>query len=161
LFRSILCHGLDWQVGYLAQICGKISPFLFNVELLLISNGYAKNANEVFWNDYVDTPQWLEIFHGFSALQHMHIPSNLGEIIASVLQELTGERFMDALPMLHHLYLLPPSASTQQALQPFISSHQLSNHPVTVHLTENSDTDSDFQESGLTLAGPYKCPPPP
>jgi hypothetical protein len=86
----------------------------------------------------VDNPQWLEIFHAFSALQHMRIPPRLGlgEIIASALQELTGERVLDALPMLHHLYLLPPSAPLQQAIEPFISSRQRSNHPVTVHLTD-------------------------
>ncbi|KAH9970488.1 hypothetical protein BGW80DRAFT_1521563 [Lactifluus volemus] len=88
------------------------------------------------WKDYVDNPQWLEIFHAFSALQHMQIPPRLGQIIGSALQELTGESVMDALPMLRHLYLPRPFESTQQAIEPFISSRQRSNHPVTVHLTE-------------------------
>ncbi|KAH9970911.1 hypothetical protein BGW80DRAFT_1326116, partial [Lactifluus volemus] len=66
----------------------------------------------------------------------IRIPPRLGEIIASALLELTGESVMDTLPMLHHLYLPSPSASTQQAIQPFVSSRQRSNHPVTVHLTE-------------------------
>jgi hypothetical protein len=88
------------------------------------------------WEDYVDNAQWLEIFHAFSASQHMRIPPRLGEIIASALQELTGERVMEALPVLHHLYLPSSSASTQQAIKPFVSSRQRSNHPVTVHLTE-------------------------
>jgi F-box-like len=135
----IFCHGLDRQVVCAAQICGKISPFLSNVKRLLI------NSNEVaylaFWNwkDHVDNPRWLEIFHAFSALQHMQIPPKLGGIIASALRELTGERVMDALPMLRHLYL--PSfyetfLSTRRAIEPFISSRQHSNHPVTAHLTE-------------------------
>jgi hypothetical protein len=137
----ISCLGLDWQVGYLAQICSKISPFLSNVERLLIdtsSDNRSTETNVVFsdWEDYVDNPQWLEIFHAFSALQHMRIPPTLGEIIGSALQELTGERVMDALPMLRHLYLPSSSEATQQAIQPFISSRQHSNHPVTVHLTE-------------------------
>jgi hypothetical protein len=127
---------LDWQVGCLAQICSKISPFLSNAERLLINTkGF---DNEVFsdWEDYVDNPQWLEIFHAFSALQYMRIPPRLGEVVASTLQELTGERVMDALPILHDLYFPSSSASTQQAIEPFISSRQRSNHPVTVHLTE-------------------------
>jgi F-box-like len=138
---KISCHALDWQVGCLAQICGKISPFVSNVERLLIDTrhsdcGSATNVLFPDWEDYVDNPQWLEIFHAFSALQHMRIPRSLGEVIASALQELTGERVMDALPMLHHLYLPSSSASTQQAIVPFISSRQRSNHPVTVHFTE-------------------------
>jgi hypothetical protein len=137
----ISCHALDWQVACVAQICGKFSPFLSNVERLLIATDsldYKRTTDVVFsdWKDYVDNPQWLEIFHAFSALQHMRIPPRLGEIIASALQELTGERVMDALPMLCHLYLPPPSASAQQAIQPFISSRQRSNYPVTIHLTE-------------------------
>ena len=138
---KISCHALDWQVGCLAQICGKISPFVSNVERLLIDTrhsdcGSATNVLFPDWEDYVDNPQWLEIFHAFSALQHMRIPRSLGDVIASALQELTGERVMDALPMLHHLYLPSSSASTQQAIVPFISSRQRSNHPVTVHFTE-------------------------
>jgi hypothetical protein len=136
---TISCHAFDWQVWCLAQICGKISPFLSNVERLLIE-ATRRATNKVFpdWKDYVDNPQWLEIFRAFSALQHVEIPLKLGEIIGSALQELTGERVMDALPMLRHLYLHPRSASIQQAIQPFISSRQLSNRPVTVHLTEMS-----------------------
>jgi hypothetical protein len=133
---TISCHALDWQVACMAQICGKFSPFLSNLERLRIGTSYFDNAVLSDWKDYVDNPQWLEIFQAFSALQYMHIPPELGEIIASSLQELTGERVMDALPMLRQLYLPPPSASTQQAIQPFISSRQRSDHPVAVHLTE-------------------------
>jgi hypothetical protein len=93
----------------LAQICGKISPILTNVERLLFATrppGYeSKKTDAVFpdWKDYVDNPQWLELFHAISALQYMYkpIPPRVGEIIASALLELTGERVMDALPMLH------------------------------------------------------------
>jgi hypothetical protein len=132
----ISCHALDWQVACLAQICGNISPFLSNVERILINTGYFNDVVFSDWKDYVDNPRWVEIFHAFSALQHMNIPPRLGGIIGSALQELTEERVMDALPMLRHLYLPPPSESTQQAIQPFISSRQRCNRPVTVHLTE-------------------------
>jgi hypothetical protein len=138
---TISCHALDWQIACLAQICGKISPFLSNVDRLLLATSYPEyesTTDLVFsdWKDYVDNPQWLELFHAFSASQHMRIPPRLGEIIGSALQELTGESVVDVLPMLHHLYLFPPSASTQQAIQPFISSRKRSNRPITVHLTE-------------------------
>jgi hypothetical protein len=126
-------HALDWQVACVARICGKISPFSSNVEQRSIVFGHLDNA---VLSDYVDNSQWLEIFQAFSALQHMRIPPKLGEIIASALQELTWERVMDALAMLRHLYLPPPSATMQQAIEPFISSRQHSDHPVAVHLTE-------------------------
>jgi hypothetical protein len=77
---TISCHALDRQVGCLAQICGKISPFLSNVERLLITTSSfdpERTTNFPDWKDYVDNPRWLEIFHAFSALQHMHIPPRL------------------------------------------------------------------------------------
>jgi hypothetical protein len=133
----IFCLGLDRHFVYAAEICDKISPFLSNVGQLLIKDtDPSDNLAFWYWKPHVDNPRWLEIFHAFSALQYMQIPPKLGEVIASALRELTGERVMDALPMLRHLYLPPPSLSTQQAIEPFISSRQRSNHPVTVHLTE-------------------------
>jgi hypothetical protein len=76
----------------------------------------------------------MEIFHAFSAVKHIGILARLGlgEIIASALQELTGERVMDPLPMLHHLYLRPRSTFTQQTIQPFIASPRRSNHPISL-----------------------------
>jgi hypothetical protein len=135
---EISCHGFDWQVTRLAQICDKISPLLSNVQRLLIATSWPPRDNLVFldWKDHVDNPKWLEILQAFSASQHMHISPKLGEIIASALHELTGERARDALPVLCHLYLPSPSAYTQQAIEPFISSRQHSNYPITVHLTE-------------------------
>jgi hypothetical protein len=133
---AISCRALDLQVSCLAQICDNISPFLSNVQRLLIATSYLDDVVFSDWKYYVDNPQWLEIFYAFSALQYVQIPPRLGQIIASALLELTREGVMDALPMLRHLYLPPPSESTQQAIEPFISSRQRSNHPVTVHLTE-------------------------
>jgi hypothetical protein len=54
---------LNWQVGFLAQICGKISPFLFNVERLLIAYGSTKNEALLDWKECVDNPQWLECWN--------------------------------------------------------------------------------------------------
>ncbi|KAH9960724.1 hypothetical protein BGW80DRAFT_1464164 [Lactifluus volemus] len=135
---KISCHGFDRQVTCLAQICGKISPLLSNVQRLLIVTSWPPRDNLVFldWKDHVDNPKWLEILQAFSASQHMHISPKLGEIIASALQELTGERARDALPVLRHLYLPSPSAYTQQAIESFIFSRQHSNYPITVHLRE-------------------------
>jgi hypothetical protein len=135
----------------------KFSPFLSNVEQLHIADsdpdhwhyagGRTTCVTSSNWKDFVDNSQWLELFHAFSAVQHMEIPPTLGEIIASALQELTGERVMDALPMLRDLYLSPSprSPSVQQVIGPFISSRQLSNrpvffhHPITFHLTEDEE----------------------
>jgi hypothetical protein len=129
-------HCLDSQVACLAQLCGKISPFLYNVQWLLITISPCYNVVFSDWKDYMNNPQWLEIFQAFPALQHMQIPHKLGKVIASALLEPTGEKVLDALPMLRHLYLPPPSASTQQAIEPFLFSRYHSNHPVNVHLTK-------------------------
>jgi hypothetical protein len=88
----------------------------------------------------MDHPLWLEFFHAFTAVRYMSITHKLGKVIASVLQELVRERTEEALPMLRHLYLVnsPNTASVQQAMEPFIPSRQLSDHPIAIHLRERS-----------------------
>jgi hypothetical protein len=105
-FRMALCISycvLDSPSAHLVQICGKISPILYNVERLFVATrppGYESMTTDPDWKDYVDNPKWLELFHAISALQKP-IPPKVGRIIASALLELTGKVVMDALPMLH------------------------------------------------------------
>ena len=113
-FRIVLsvlisCGALDWKVACLAQICSNLSPFFSNVERLRVTD-----------TDYEGT-----------TVQYMSITPKLREVIASVLQELSRERAEEVLPMLCHLYLVnsPNTASIQQAIEPVISSCQLSDHP--------------------------------
>ena len=111
-FRIAQCimmshHASNSQNAHLARICSKILPLLSNVERLLIATrppGYESQTMDVAfpdWKDHMDNPQWLELFHAISASQYTPVAPRQCGIFASTLLELTRERVMDMLPMLH------------------------------------------------------------
>jgi hypothetical protein len=126
---SVLCNAFDWKVSFSIQICSQLGPLFSGVEELVIS---CNNQDPLDWQD-VDHTQWLELFRPFIAVQSLHI-CRLEEPIAPALRELTGARVMEVLPALRTLGVIDPgsSGSVRQALQPFITARNLSNHPVTV-----------------------------
>jgi hypothetical protein len=133
---AIRCTGLDWQVGVLTQICNQFWPLLYGVELLEIEDEGIRSQD---WQDVMDKTQWLEFFHPFIAVQSLRIMPGLDALIAPALQELTGDRAMEVLPVLDSLFLGVPQSwipSTWQALGPFIHARQLSNRPVTLYRLE-------------------------
>jgi hypothetical protein len=134
-------RGTKGQVGCIAQLCNNFSPFFSGVDRLQVAE-YYRDDKSFHWypEDYPtgSASEWLELLHAFPAVHHMEI---LGGIIAPALQELIGERALEVLPMLRHLYLGDSSntgiAYVPRALEPFISSRQLSGHPVIVHLEKS------------------------
>jgi hypothetical protein len=132
----IRCTGLDWQVGFLTQICNQFWPLLYSVELLDIEDEGIRSSD---WQDVMDKTQWLEFFYPFIAVRGLLIKPGLDALIAPALQELTGDRAMEVLPALDSLFLGVPqswTSSVWQALGPFINARQLSNRPVTLYRLE-------------------------
>ena len=86
----------------------------------------------------MEDPHWLVLFRLFTAVRTLQISRELQPVIVPALQEFTGERTMQVLPVLDSLYLeeYQPSGSDQQAIEPFIVARQYSNHPVAVHSWE-------------------------
>ena len=57
---QISCKQLDWQLSCMAQICDRISPFLFHVGNLEINT--AQSPDE---QDGIGGAQWLDLLHSF------------------------------------------------------------------------------------------------
>ena len=78
------------------------------------------------------------ILHPFTAVKDLYISREFVPRIASVFQELVGERVTEVLPALQTLFLEEPlpseSGSYQEAIGQFVASRQLLSHPVTVSL---------------------------
>ncbi|KAI0250975.1 hypothetical protein BJV78DRAFT_1215027, partial [Lactifluus subvellereus] len=53
----------------------------------------------------LEDTQWLELFRPFTAVRILKICRPLQSLIGLALQELTGERAMEVLPLLDSLYL--------------------------------------------------------
>jgi F-box-like len=131
----ILNHVFDTQVSGSIQICNQISPFFSNIRRLDIPcENWLPWA--LGWQSHTDRTQWSRLFRPFIAVQILHVGFGLHELMASVLQELTGERVMEVLPALRSLSLVgfrSDNRVVQKALKSFVTARQQSNHPVIVH----------------------------
>jgi hypothetical protein len=96
----IICEDIDWDPSSLAQILISLFPSIYIVEYLYIyGTGYME------WADNIESMQWLEIFHPFTAVKKLYISHEFAEYIAPALQELVRDRATDVLPALEHLFL--------------------------------------------------------
>jgi hypothetical protein len=129
---DISCRAFDWQTSGLTHICTQLSPSFSSVEWVELNSTILK---PLCLEDSPDYPQWLELFRHFIAVQSLDI-DGLDMHIALALQELTGHRAMEVLPALRNLSFLTVRVDhnpVQEALHPFITARQLTNHPVTVN----------------------------
>jgi hypothetical protein len=123
---AILCEERDWQLSSLAHVCHQHLP-LSSVEQLNIC-GLGN------WKDDMDPSQWLDLFRPFVAIRNLYVAKQFVPFVTAALRELIGERTMEVLPALDNLFLEEsgPRGPMQEAIKPFVSARQLSNHPIII-----------------------------
>jgi hypothetical protein len=126
---EILCEERDWQLSSLAHVCLQHLP-LSSVEQLSVCE--LDQGTSLNWKDDMDPSQWLELFHPFITVQNLYVAKQFVPFVITALQELTGERTMEVLPMLNNLSLegFEAPGPVQQAIKPFVSARQISGHPI-------------------------------
>jgi hypothetical protein len=124
---DIVCEERDWQLSLLAHVCSRYLP-VSRVEQLTVCELNRVTA----WEDDMDPSQWLELFHPFIAVQNLYVAKQFVPFVTAALQELTGERTTEVLPVLNNLSLegFEASGPVQQAIKPFVSARQISGHPI-------------------------------
>ena len=138
LSLGISCRQSDWQFSSLAQLCSSsFSRALISaVENLYIEDNrpmrtFDDNDNHDIGD--IESGQWVEFLHPFTAVKRLYTSSNSAPIIAPALQELVGETVTKVLPALQTLFLERlPSKPVQEAIERFVSARQLSSHPIAV-----------------------------
>ena len=124
---GILCGQSEWQLSSVAQVCG--STFIPAIEHL-----YIRVADyPLSWQDDIETGQWLELLHRFTAVKHLHISPVFTLRVASTLEELVGGSVMEVLPALQTLFLeetLP--SGVQETIDKFVAARELAGHPIAV-----------------------------
>ena len=140
---SIECHGGylrldiscirgDLQVSYTAQICSQLSFLVSRTERLYIQETpWLLTTSQV----NSENAQWLELFYSFTAVQALYLCHSFWSPIMSALQGLSEESVTGILPGLVDLYLEGywETAPEFQDIDPFITAHQCTSHPVAVH----------------------------
>ncbi|KAH9974240.1 hypothetical protein BGW80DRAFT_172617 [Lactifluus volemus] len=122
LILEIRCGGIDWQVSSMAQICRHFSFLLSGIErLYILCFGLFGSSLQVD----MDTTQWIELFHPFTAVQTLSVSRELRSSIVLALQGLSEELVTEVLPALADLYL--------EGNQTFIAALHRFGHPITIH----------------------------
>ena len=133
LTLAISCRQSDWQLSSLAQLC---SLSFHQVLIPTVAHLYILEEGHFppCWQDDIETSQWLELLHSFTAVKDLYISREFTPRIAPTLQELIGERVTEALPALQTLFLEEklPSGPVQEAIEQFVTSRQLAGHPITM-----------------------------
>ena len=129
------CDRLDQQISWMAQLCNRLSVLLSHVKWLEISGD---PDSQVELQDGVESTQWLEVFHPFTAVQSLYVSQKLGPLVARALQELTGKEAIGVLPSLCNLSLggFGPSGAVEEAIEPFVAARRLFDRPVVVERWE-------------------------
>ncbi|KAH9969408.1 hypothetical protein BGW80DRAFT_632471 [Lactifluus volemus] len=125
-----LTVGRGEKVSPLARICPLLSSSLFStVTELNISNWRLEET-------LMDNPEWLVLFHLFTAVQTVRLSTDLQPFIVSSLLGHTRESVTGVLPELQNLYLHRKHCRDEvdeQAIKLFITACENSDRPVTVH----------------------------
>jgi hypothetical protein len=125
----ISCRPSDWQLSSLAQVCSSCLSPLPTLERLEIFD------SRQGWQDDIENMQWLELLRPFTPVKELVLSNNkIVGLVAPTLQELTGERVIDVLPVLQSLLLKGPrrSGPINKAIAQFVAARQISGRPVAI-----------------------------
>lgn len=130
---EIYCNQSDWQLSMMAQVCASSMLLISSLEHLYIHE-YETRFSWPLWDDDIENIQWLELLHPFTTVKALYLSRNIIARIAPSLEELVGERSTEVLPALRSLFLEEekPSEPVQKAIDNFVATRQLSNHPIVI-----------------------------
>ena len=90
-----------------------------------------------YWQDDVETTQWLELLRPFTALRDLYLDKQIAPRVALALKELIGGpgAVTEELPALQRLVVeeLPASGPVQKVIGQFVAARQLFGRPVAVN----------------------------
>ena len=126
---QITCKQLDWQLSCMAQICDRISPFLFHVGDLGINAAQPPDEQ-----DDVDGERWLDLLRSFkfSGAESFRVNGELTTYILCALGP-ANEGNTTMLPSLRQVHLEKPmemDGPSWDSVQSFITTRWISGRPV-------------------------------
>jgi len=128
---SVTCRDTGWWIWSLTQ-----SPRQFT------DREWQRSDVQVPWYrlppfrvDDMGNVQWLALFHFLTTVEDLYLSEGLAECVAPALGELDGERVMEVLPALQHLFIerFEFTGSVRQPIGKFVAARQRSGHPIAVH----------------------------
>ena len=82
---EIPCRRLDWQLSCMAQVCNSSFP---QALISAVKHLYIQSSRYEFivGQDDIEDGQWLELFHPFTGVKNLYLPSKLTSCIALALR---------------------------------------------------------------------------
>ena len=119
----------DWSVSSMTQV--------FSQQLRLLSHVKTLRIQGALWQvtgPAIDSSLLLELFRLFISVRSLCVSANRMATVTTALKELTVEGAMEVFPALCTLYLegFQSSGSVKELIDPFVTSRQLSGHPVVI-----------------------------
>jgi hypothetical protein len=133
LYLEIPCssYTLDSQLSSFAQACGSLLSSLPTLEHLGI---YKYGLLLSQWEDEVRNTQWMELLRPFTTVKDLVLDESFVLSVASVLQDLVGERVTEMLPALQTIFLegFRSSDPVPEGIAKFVAARELHGRPVIV-----------------------------
>jgi hypothetical protein len=132
---GISCGQSDWQLSSLAQFCGSSFPYALipAVEhLYIVESCYPQPR----WQDDIESDQWLELFHPFTAVKFLYMSEDFVPRVAHALQASVEAGVTEVLPALRVLFLEEPcpSGPVLEVIEKFVAARKLSGNRIFVFL---------------------------
>jgi hypothetical protein len=136
LWLYISCKPSDWQLSSLAQLYNAALSSLPTLNILEV-------RNRQYWEDDMETIQWLELLHLFPSVKDLVVSEKTFQLLAPTLDELAGEGVTGVLPALQNIFLQGPQLSepNKKDIGRFIATRHLFGRPVTVQHRDGEDLD--------------------
>jgi hypothetical protein len=85
-------------------------------------------------NDAIENTPWLQLLLLFTTVKNLYLSKEFEIGIAAALQELVGDRITEVLPCLENIFVkgLEPSGPFQEKIGWFVTTRQLSDHPIAI-----------------------------
>ena len=129
---NILCHGLDWQLSSLEQVCTSCLPPLSMLEDLYV---HEDRNSEPDWKDDIENGLWLQLLQPFTTVKNLHLSKKISRHIGPALQELAEGITTEMLPALQNILLggIESLGPAREGIGKFAAARQVASRPIQVY----------------------------
>ena len=140
---KIQCMMLEWQLSSLERFCTSLPPIstLEDLHILQDKDLYSQEP----WLDDIENSPWLRLLRPFTAVKNLYLCDKFVPRIASTLEDLTGARTTEVLPILDNIFLEgpQPSGPLHEGIETFVAARRLTGHPVAVSRWDKRGSEID------------------
>jgi hypothetical protein len=122
------CEPLDWQMGFVTQVCTALGNVLSTVEDLTLDLNVDQMPSD--WEDTLDSLMWHELLLPFIGVKKLHIGSPLTIKLSQALESVAGGLVLELLPELQELEVQLEVNTAKKAFSGFVETRESVGRPI-------------------------------